>query len=393
MTFSVRSHRVHTLHFPSTKGLHGLPLFLAAAYFCFGTALWAQNADSQSGDGNQSWTTTSESQNRGLNPTRTVERHTRSGNRTVDTRSVQRQTSDGRFEPYQDIETETVRVDATTVRTITRTFGRNGNGDKTLVQVTEEEAHTSAGGGSNVVRSVSNPDADGRLQLVQRDVEQTTKTAENVEEIKKTTLLPSVNGGLTPAMKVQQRRTHGANDTVESQTTTLLPDGAGNWQVSEVRKATEQGGKNPTSEERVSRPDAEGNLSEISRSVSKQVESPSGEKRNTVETYSVDVPGTTRDGGLHMVERATTVQQTSTSGVQTTSQQVEQTNPGDPTAGLRVTVISSNTVRPDGSQAAGTQTIQMRDANGNFGTVSVDISKSSNVHAIQVQIGPSDKAK
>ena len=390
MTTSARFHRVRTLRFPSTTRLS---LLLAVAYLCFGVALWAQSPDSQGGDANQSWTTTSESQNGGLNPTRTVERHTRNGNRTVDTRSVQRQTSDGRFEPYQDIETETVKVDATTSRTTTRTFGRNANGDKTLVQVTEEEAHTAPGGGSNVVRSISNPDADGRLQLVQRDVEQTTKTAENVEETRKTTLLPSVNGGMAPAMKVQARRTHGANDTVESQTTTLLPDGAGNWQVSEVRKATEQGGKNPTSEERVSRPDAEGNLSEISRSVSKQVESPSGEKQNTVETYSVDVPGATRDGGMHLVGRTTTVQQTSASGVQTTRQQVEQTNPGDPSAGLRVTVIGTNTVRPDGSQAASTQTVQMRDANGNFGTVSVDISKSTNTHAVQVQIGPSDKAK
>jgi hypothetical protein len=284
-------------------------------------------------------------------------------------------------------------VDAATVRTTTRTFGRDLNGTRALVQVTEEEKHGLPGGGSNVVRATSNPDADGRLQLVQREIEETRKTGENVEETKKTVLLPSVNGGLAPVMKVQERRTRGANDTVDSQTTTLLPDGSGNWQVGEIKKSTQRGGKNPSTEERVSRPDAEGNVSEISRTVINQVETPSGEKRNTVETYSVDVPGTTRDGSLHLVQRATTAQRTSSTGQQTTQEQVEQTNPGDPGAGLRVTIISTSTVRPGPSEAQGTRAIQVRDANGNFGTVWVDISKSDNIHAIEVPIAPSQKAK
>ncbi len=392
MSPSVRLHpaRVRSL-FSSFTAHSGWLILSIVTYFCFAVGLWAQN--SQASDSNQSWTTTSESQNDGLTPTRTIEHHTQSGNRTLDTRSVQLRGSDGRFVPYQDMETETVQVNASTVRTTTRTFGRDLNGARTLVQVTEEEKHTSPGGDSNVVRSTSNPDADGKLQLIQREVEQTTKTGQNTEETKKTVLLPSVNGGLAPVMKVQERRIHGANDIIESQTTTLLPDGAGNWQVGEVRNANRQVGKNPSTEEKVSRLDAEGNLSEVSRTVSKEVESPSGEKRNTVETYSVDVPGTTRDGALHLVERATTVQHTSANGQQTTQEQVEQSNPGDPSAGLRVTVISTDTVRRGESGAQGTQTIQVRDANGNFGTVSVDISKSTNIHAIQVQIGPSEKLK
>lgn len=388
--------RLHPLRVPSlfsSSVVHSAWLlsFLLAVCLCLNSGLWAQN--SPNSDANQSWTTSTESKNGGLNPTRTLEHHTQSGNRSVDTRSVQRLGPDGSYVPYQDVETETVQVDASTVRTTTRTFGRDANGAKTLVQVTEEDKRTQASGDSSVVRSTSNPDADGKLQLVQREIEQTTKTGANTEETKKTVLLPTVNGGLTPAMQVQERRTRGANESVDSQTTTLLPDGAGNWQVGEIRKTTQQGGKNPTTEERVSRPDAEGKLSEISRTVSKQSESPSGEKRNTVETYSVDVPGTTRDGGLHLVERATTVQHTSSNGQQTTQQQVEQTNPGDPSAGLRVTVISTDNVRPGASEAQGARTIQMRDANGNFGTVSVDISKSTNIHAIQVQIGPSEKTK
>ncbi len=369
-------------------------LLAIGTYFCSNLALWAQTSDSQTSDANKPWTATSELQSDNVNPTRTIESHTQSGNRTLDKQSVQRRGSDGNFEPYQDIEKETVQVDATTVRTTTRAFARDADGAKTLVQVTEEETHTLPGGDSNVVRATSTPDANGKLQLVQRQIEETKKISKDVEETKTTMMLPSINGGLAPAMQSQERRTRGANDAVESQKTTLLPDGAGNWQVGEIRQATiRQEGKNRSTEERVSRPDSEGKLGEVSRTVGKESESASGEKRNTVETYSIDVPGAAQDGSLHLVERATTAQRTSSTGQQTTEQQVEQTNPGDPDSGLRVTILTTDTVRPGPSGAQATRTVQARDATGSFGVVSVDTTKSDNLHAIQVQIAPSEKPK
>ena len=119
----------------------------------------------------------------------------------------------------------------------------------------------------------------------------------------------------------------------------------------------------------------------------------SGEKRSTVESYSVDVPGAARDGSLHLVERSTTTQRTSSSGQQDTGRQVETPDPGDPSGGLRVTQLTTDSVRAGTSGAQATQTIQMRDANGSFEVVSVDTSKSDNVHTIQVQIAPSEKQK
>jgi hypothetical protein len=327
-----------------------------------------------------------------MNPTRTLQSHSVSGNRTVDNQSVLRRGANGDFEAYQDIEKTTVQVNATTVRTTTRTFGRDSNGAKTLVQVTEEEARTVPGGGSNVVRTTSNPDANGNLQLVQRQIEETKKISKDVEEMKTTVMLPSINGDLAPAMKTQERRERSANDTVTSQKTTLLPDGTGNWQVSETRQATtRQDGIQRTTEERISRPDAEGKLGEVSRTVSKDSENAPGEKRNTVETYSVDVPGSARDGSLHLVERATTAQRTSSTGQQTTARQVEQADPGDPDTGLHVSIVTTDMVRPGSSGAQATQTIQLRDSNGNFEVVSVDTAKSDNTHAVQVQIGPPAK--
>jgi len=375
-------------------------LLVMGAYFCSALcselcsepALWAQTSDSQTDGANTSWTATSESQSDNANPTRTIESHTQSGNHTLDKQSIQRRDSDGKFAPYQDIEKETVQVDAATVRTTTRTFGRDADGAKTLVQVTEEEKHTLPGGDSNAIRTTSNPDANGALQVVQRQIEETKKISKNVEETKTTTMLANINGGLAPAMKVQERREHGANDTVASQKTTLLPNGDGKWQVSEIRQATtRQDGNNRSTEERVSRPDADGKLGEISRTVSKESETAPGEKRKAVETYSVDVPGSAREGGLHLVQREITAQRTTSTGQQTTEKQVEQPTPGDPSSGLRVTTLTTDTVRPGASGAQSTQTIQMRDANGDFGVVSVDMAKSDNIHAIQVQIAPSGK--
>jgi hypothetical protein len=106
-----------------------------------------------------------------------------------------------------------------------------------------------------------------------------------------------------------------------------------------------------------------------------------------------DVPGSARDGSLHLIERATTAQHTSATGQQITEQQLEQSNPGDPGIGLRVTTLTTDTVRPSPSGAQATRTVQARDANGGFGVVSVDTTKSDNVHAIQVQIAPSQKPK
>ena len=184
-------------------------LLAIGACFCVGLPLWAQSPDSQTADGNKSWTTTTESQSANVNPTRTTERHSQSGNRTVDKQSVQRRGPEGNFEPYQDVEKESVQVNAATVRTITRTYGW-ANGARTLLQVIEEEKQGLPGDESKVVRATSSPDVNGNLQLVQREIEETKRPA-TTEETKTTMMRPSVNGGLAPAMQVQERRTRGAN--------------------------------------------------------------------------------------------------------------------------------------------------------------------------------------
>jgi hypothetical protein len=243
------------------------------------------------------------------------------------------------------------------------------------------------------VRSVSNPDANGDLQVVQREIKETTttKTGNNVEETTKTTvMLPGPEGGLAPAMMTQERSTQ-TGQTLDSQKTTFLPDGNGTWQVGEVQETkTQQQGNDRTTEQQVSRPDADGTLSEVSKKVSKESVG-AGEKRSTADDYSINVPGTPQDGALHLVERVIATESTPTSGQQNNTTKIEQLNPGNPDAGLRVTIMTSDALRTGSSGMQATETIRQLNANDDMAVVSVDTSESNSNAAVQVQIAPPEK--
>src|SRR5262245_50990079 len=96
---------------------------------CFCPAVFAQS----SAPADNSWHSSSTLQGDNMSPTRTTEKHSQNGNKTMDVQSVQVREGDGQYVPYQDIETETVQVDANTVRMTTRSFGRGPDGGKILV--------------------------------------------------------------------------------------------------------------------------------------------------------------------------------------------------------------------------------------------------------------------
>jgi hypothetical protein len=386
----------------SSRGIGALRLkrvlLIIGGLCCCALSSVAQTSDPTTDQPNKSWTATTDLKSGDLLPTRIpvqiIESHSQNGNRTIDKRLVKIRGTDGRLEPYQEIETEIVAVDTATVRTTTRTFAQDVNGVKALVQVTEEEKHVLPGDDSNIVRVTSNPDVNGRLQPVQREMVETRKISEDVEETNTTVMLPNINGGLAPALKTHELRKLRGDGTTESQKITLLADGAGKWELSEMRQVTtSQEGANRTTEERVLRRDAEGKLVEVSRVVSEQSNGSSGEQRTIAETYSVDVPGTTRDGNLHLVERASTSSQTNASGGRTSEQKVEQPNPGDPGAGLRVSILVNDKMVPGPSGEQSTVTIRARDSNGSLGIVSVDTTKSDRIPTIQIQQTPSEQRK
>jgi hypothetical protein len=354
------------------------------------------STDNPTGGSNQSWSATTQQQlPSNLNPTRTSETHTEAGGRVVDNQSVESMGRDGRYEPYLDVQKETIKVDASTVRTVERTFGRDSEGRKTLVQVIEEEKRSLPGGEVKVARTTSDPDANGALQTVQREIQDTRQIAPNVQETKSTLLTPSSNGGFVASMQTTERQTKTGEHNLEFRKSTLLPDANGNWQLSELREGTvKDDGKDRTREERVLRPGTDGNLSLVERTVSKESEN-AGLKRQTVDTYSTNLPGVPIDGSLRLNQRVTTVQRKAGDGAQSSEKQVEQRNPAQPSDSLRVTEQAIDIVRPGSVQPGTThnttretQTIRSLDSNGNLGVVSVDTRKQDNSPTIKVDIAP-----
>jgi hypothetical protein len=297
----------------------------------------------------------------------------------------------GGYQPDSETEKETVQVNATTTRKVERTYRWDVNGHRNLMQVTEEEARSPASGDAQVVRSTSSSDAYGNLQVMQREIADTKKTSPNTQETKTTVYLLDGNGRLTPFAQTQELQKRGADHTIEVKKTTLVPDSSGNWKAGEVKESTiKEDGENRTTEERVSRSDSEGRLSEVSRNVGKEAETAAGEKSNTIETYSTEVPGLASDGSLHLNRRVTTVQKKD-SGGKTTEQQVEQPYPGDRNGSLQVSTKTKYIVKYGASDTQQTKTIQVRDVNGALNVVFVETRKSDEVPAEKVQIAPSDK--
>ena len=391
---SLRASEAVPSQFGSASRTHPNPVFaglFVCAVLAFALPALPQSSDANSQ--NQSWTSTSENHDSNTgSSTRTSESHTKNGNSTVDKKTVEILRS-GSYEPYQETESETTQVDSSTTRTTVRTYGRDSNGNRMLTQVTDEEKHDSQGGGSKTVRTTSNPDANGRLAVVQRQVEDISKVGSNAELTKTTTYLPGANGGLVPTMEVQERREKVDDHTTNVQKSTMLPDGDGNWQVGERKDGTiTDDGKNRASEEHVVRQDGSGNLSEVSRTVSRESRDASGQTQSVVDTYSNEVPGGSADGSMHLVQRVT-ASRNSANGNQTTRQQVEQVNPGNPGDGLQVTVGSTGSEQSTASGTSATSTVETRDADGRMRVVSVDMTKSDKSPTVQVQIAPTKPQK
>ena len=366
---------------------------IISVIFCVAGATCAQAQNAQPSSTNESWTATTQTSVANTSPARTTDSHIRSGNQSVDTQILEALGPNGRYLPSGETEKETVQVNASTTRTVVRSYSWDVNGQRNLQQVTEEEAKSSASGDVHVIRTTSESDGNGNLQVIQREVADTRRTSPDVQETKTTTYLPNGNGGLTASLQTQELQKRSADHRVEVKKTLLQPDSSGNWQVAEVKESTsKEHNKNRTSEQRISRSDPDGGLSEVSRTVGKETENAAGEKSSTVETYFTNAPGVASDGGLRLNWQVTTVQKPDSNG-KTTDTQRKQSNPNDPNGSLQVSTKTKYTVRYAASGTEENKIIQERDINGAFNVVSVEARKSDQAPAAQEQSAPSEKPK
>ena len=354
-----------------------VPLMLCLAQLCA----------SQDSSQNKSWSSSQQSDSgAAVNPTRTTEKHSESNGRSVSTTSMQTLGPDGRYVPFSQTERESVRVDATTVRNVERTFGTGPDGHRVLIQETREETRELAGGEKKVVRAISNPDANGSLQVIRRELVDSKQISPGVQDTNTTVFSADGNGGMSAAVQIHERHKTNSDGTVQFNKSTELSDGAGHWNLSEVREGTVKsvGNQGSTREENVLRPDGDGKLAVVERKVTKEG-STGEESRDVTETYSTNVPGQAGNEGLQLVQRASTVRRTSSGDGQKTTEQVETANPGNPGDRLRVTQEAIDIVRPDGKGSAEQKnTLVTFGADGQVNTMLVDIGKTNNPAKVNV---------
>jgi len=358
---------------------------LAAFLLALLLAVPAFSQSASSGDESWKRSGTQQDPSGAVNSSRTTEAWSKKGNRTSDKKALETVGPDGTFVPFQETETQTIQVNANTVRTIQRSYGRDVNGNRSLVQVTEEERKSSPNGAQDISRTTSNPDLNGRLHVVQREIQKIKQTSPTVKESTTTILMPDVNGTLSPSMRLQQRETKTGEHATAFRKSTMLPDGNGNWQTAEVREGTtKDAAQASTTEERVLQPGSDGKLAIVRKTVSRDTKGTT-EDRATTETYSNNVPGMAADNGLHLVEKATTVRRNDASGGRKIEQKVERASPGNPSDGLRVTGQVIDIVQPQGATSTRQKVTTLSlDANGNMNVVNVDMAKQDSSKPVQV---------
>jgi hypothetical protein len=259
--------------------------------------------------------------------------------------------------------------------------------------VTEEEAKDLPNGESNVVQTTSKPTPEGDLQIVEREDVETRKGGPESQDTKSTTYRTdsggNISGNPVPIRQTDEQQKREDNGRIETtKTAKLVASGNGGLQLAEIsEKVVKQDGENRTSEERVSLADFEGNLSEVSRTVVKDTQG-HGQNLETAETYSVDVPGRSRDGQFHLVQRITTVR-SGDAGRTTTEHQIEQIDP----VGLDLKVMTKTsevmTSGPAGSEKR--KTTRSRNPDGTFSVISVETSDSDKAPGPELQSSQSNQ--
>ena len=342
---------------------------------CATMAACVQAQDSKQGT-DESWTATTESSIPNINPSRTIESHAKSGNRTIDKQRFEVLGVNGGYRSFSETETETMEVDATTNRTLVRTYRWDENGRRILTEVLEEDSRTGPSGNTRVERKISSADVNGNLQVARRETVDTTKISPDVEATESAIYHRDSYGGFTQVEQTQVLKTHRADDGVAIKTTTRLPDGNGRWKVTDVtEKLIKDDGTNRTTEERVSRSDLEGRLFQTSRILEKDKETATGEIRRTVENYSLYAPGYF-DNSLHLNQRITATLKKDRTG-EITDQQIEQPSAGNPSDGPRVIARTKYVVKYAATGTQRTKTVENRDANGKFKTVLGEMQEST----------------
>ena len=258
--------------------------------------------------------------------------------------------------PQAYVEEETIRVNAETTRTVTRTYHDDGFGSRRLYRVVEETRTLKEDGQEEAVRSISNQDANGRLQVQVQETQRVVSRGDNEFEVQTVVSMPGANRRLQPVQQFVQTERRQADGTVELDRIYYVVDGNRQWQPVERRTAVTRavGGESRTEEE-VYRADLNQRLSLSDRITSREWQAEDGTMRRTIETRSVDP-----QGKLQLAERVNTVQSTGPDGLVKIVQDLEERRG----SGMQLLerIVSSFT---PGGEAGGSTEIRVETTDGN----------------------------
>jgi hypothetical protein len=323
----------------------------------------------------ESWTSAGQNSTANGNPYRTKESHVKSGNRTLDKKTVEVRGSDGAYQLYYRTEIETIQESPSLTRCITRTYHPNLDRNEHLTQIIEAETRGSDDG-SRTVKTISNADLDGKFEVKEREISVTEKSSDS-QKTQTTRYLPDSTGEFVPSMQIKEQQKQGPNGTIETKKETLFPDLSGRWYTYEVREQTVKGdSQERITDEHLSRRDFVGNVSPVSEVITKE-KNANGQLTTTTQNYSVDVPGSTRDQTLHPLQSSKSVQATEAGRIVTETQVLQ---PDTVEKGSNTVIKTKDIVVKDDSGTEETITVVAQYPDGYPSVVSVETRKTEGQH-------------
>jgi hypothetical protein len=314
----------------------------------------------------------------GFIPLRRVERRTASGGRKVIIEAAEAPGVEGRWEPLEEVVTETTRTGTTSTHTQRDVF-QFGLHQRTLAETTQSEETQTNASTRNVQRTWV-ADLDGRLTLSSGYVEETTLTSPGVRQTEATLLLLSPEGSLREAERHESTEQQVSSAVARRDSTDLLRDLNGRWVPIEARSGETRGigSAERVEEETIQLPNLTGALVLSDKVVARTSES-NGENREVIETYSQYAEGFVRiDSHVALqqrVRRSTTV---TPDGGRRTVEEIEARNPVAPSDPMRViqrTLVTVRSVAP-GRWVAERQIFE-RDQNGRMFLVTNDTEETT----------------
>ena len=282
-------------------------------------------------------------------PSRRTQTRTESNGREVVTEVTETVGVDGRMKVSLETTSETARTAGGTIQTKQAVYAPDAQGRRQMIETTQIDTQALAGGASRSVANTWTPDLNGRLNLSGQEIQEVKSTSTNVTQTDTTIFRPGINEPLLESERLETTERKVSKDLTQSESVRTVRDGNGRWQTAETRnEEVRVTGNERVAEETIRRATVNGALAVSERNVTRQTTG-NGREETVTERYLENIQAVVgRSGQLQLSERVRSTTSLSADGSQQTIREVEERNPVDPNAPMRVTTRTIDTVRQVG---------------------------------------------